>query len=206
MKEILDYLLQTYNPSSIIIYGLYADGTNNLNSDFDALVISRDQGMQHDTSFIDKIQLDVFVYPESHFDTRYNCEDFIQIMDGKIILDENNRGKLLKENVLSYIKSLPKKSKEEIFNNISWCEKMLLRTQRLDVEGMFRWHWVLVESLEIFCNSVNHFYRGPKKALLWMENNRPEEFRIYTKALLEMNYESLKNWIDCLKGSMQSDN
>lgn len=206
MKKILDYLLQTYNPSSIIIYGSYADGTNNLNSDFDALVISHDQGIQHDMSFVDDVQLDVFVYPESHFDTRYNCEDFIQIMDGKIILDENNRGKLLKENILAYINSLPKKSKEEIFDNISWCEKMLLRTQRLDVEGMFRWHWVLVDSLEIFCNAVSYFYRGPKKALLWMENNHPNEFCIYKKALSQMDYNSLKNWIDCLKRIMLSDN
>ena len=68
MDQIIEYLKQLYDPISIIVYGSYADGTNHLNSDFDALVISRSNRTFHDTAFVDGTQLDVFIYPESHFD------------------------------------------------------------------------------------------------------------------------------------------
>ena len=35
------------------------------------------------------------------------------------------------------------------------CKKMLLRTLRSDAEGLYRWHWVLIDSLEIFCDAVH---------------------------------------------------
>ena len=40
---------------------------------------------------------------------------------------------------------------------------MLNRVKRSDCEGMFRWHWVLVDSLEIFCDIMKQPYWGPKK-------------------------------------------
>ena len=38
--KIIDYLEKTYQPESIIVYGSFADGSANLNSDFDALIIA----------------------------------------------------------------------------------------------------------------------------------------------------------------------
>ena len=68
LEQILQYIQKTYAPLSIILYGSYADGTNNLNSDFDALVITSDHEPFHDTSIVDGIPLDVFVYPQKYFD------------------------------------------------------------------------------------------------------------------------------------------
>ena len=67
MEQIIEYIKRNYNPISIILYGSYANGTNNLNSDFDSLVISYDHEQFHDTSFVNGIQLDVFVYPVSYY-------------------------------------------------------------------------------------------------------------------------------------------
>ena len=89
MEDIIKYIQEKYNPLSVILYGSYANGTNNLNSDFDALVISSDNEQFHDTSFVDGIQLDVFVYPSTYFEKDYSCEDFVQIFDGHIIADNN---------------------------------------------------------------------------------------------------------------------
>ena len=61
MEQIIEYIKQKYSPLSIIVYGSYAIGTNNLNSDFDALVFSQHHSQFHDTSFVDGVQLDVFV-------------------------------------------------------------------------------------------------------------------------------------------------
>jgi len=85
LEQILHYIRHKYDPISIILYGSYANETNDLNSDFDALVISAEHEPYHDTSFVDGVQLDVFVYPASCFAGDYDCEDFIQIFDGRIV-------------------------------------------------------------------------------------------------------------------------
>ena len=124
LEQIIEYIKQNYNPISIIIYGSYADGTNNLNSDFDSLVISYDHEQFHDISFVNGIQLDVFVYPVSYFDGEFDCDDFVQIFDGKIIVDINERGKALQMKVISHIQNRPQKSKAEIDAiSLFWSEK-----------------------------------------------------------------------------------
>ena len=107
LEQIVEYISQKYNPLSIILYGSYASGTNNLNSDFDALVISCDHQQFHDTSFVSGIQLDVFVYPVSYFTGNYDCNDFIQIFDGKILFDRDGIGNALQTKVLSYLQNRP---------------------------------------------------------------------------------------------------
>ena len=199
MEQIMEYIKREYDPLSIILYGSYANGTNNLNSDFDALVISGDHEQYHDTSFVNGIQLDVFVYPASYFDGEYDCNDFVQIFDGKIIADREEKGKTLQARVMSYLQNRPRKTKAEIQANIDWCVKMFERVKRWDAEGMFRWHWVLIDSLEIFCDVVQHPYFGPKKALKWMEENHPAAFALYKNALTEFRLESLEKWISYLK-------
>ena len=165
MERVIKYIKDKYNPLCIILYGSYADGTNNLNSDFDALVIAADHEQFHDTSFVDGVPLDVFVYPSMYFEGEYECEDFVQIHDGRIITDSNGIGKTLQENVRAYLRKLPVKSSEEIQASVDWCVKMFERAKRGDCEGMFRWHWVLIDSLEIFCDIMHHHYFGPKKTL-----------------------------------------
>ena len=201
LEQIIEYIKKKYNPLSIILYGSYANGTNNLNSDFDALVISNDYERCHDTSFVKGIQLDVFVYPASYFDGSYDCNDFIQIFDGKIIADCDGRGKTLQTNVLSYLQNRPQISKEEIDASIDWCIKMFARVKRGDAEGMFRWHWVLIDSLEIYCDVMHHPYWGPKKSLKWMEENHPNAFDCYQKALGDFSMETLENWIRCIENA-----
>ena len=121
LEKIIEYIKQKYNPLSIILYGSYANGTNNLNSDFDALVISYDHEQFHDTSFVNDIQLDVFVYPASYFDGEFDCNNFIQIFDGMIIVDNEERGKTLQMKVRSYLQNRPQKTKAEIDVNVDWC-------------------------------------------------------------------------------------
>lgn len=205
MEQIIEYIKKTYSPLSIILYGSYANGTNNLNSDFDALVISYDHEQIHDTSYINGIQLDVFVYPNSYFDGDFDCNEFFQIFDGRIITDTNELGKTLQMKVISYLQSLPPKTKAEIDASVDWCIKMLGRVKRCDVEGMFRWHWVLIDSLEIFCDIKHYPYRGPKKSLKWMEENHPSAFATYQAALANFNVESLENWIAYIKSANGTD-
>ena len=199
MERVIKYIKDKYNPLCIILYGSYADGTNNLNSDFDALVIAADHEQFHDTSFVDGVPLDVFVYPSMYFEGEYECEDFVQIHDGRIITDSNGIGKTLQENVRAYLRKLPVKSSEEIQASVDWCVKMFERAKRGDCEGMFRWHWVLIDSLEIFCDIMHHPYFGPKKTLKWMEEKHPKSFDCYKKALQNLDMEWLEEWVVHIK-------
>lgn len=199
MEQILKYIHHKYSPLSVILYGSYSNGTNDLNSDFDALVISSHHQQHHDTSVVDGTQLDVFIYPASFFDSDYNCHDFIQLFDGRIIMDSNGIGKRLQTHVLSYLQNRPRKTNAENQANVDWCIKMFERAKRGDAEGLFRWHWVLTDSLEIFCDIAQHPYWGPKKSLKWMEENHPIAFSYYQKALADFSVDSLDNWITYMK-------
>lgn len=140
-------------------------------------------------------------YPASYFDGEFDCNNFIQIFDGMIIVDNEERGKTLQMKVRSYLQNRSQKTKAEIDANVDWCIKMLARVKRYDAEGMFRWHWVLIDSLEIFCDIKQYTYLEPKKALKWMEKNHPSAFVCYKNALDNFSINSLENWIAYIKNA-----
>lgn len=198
MDEILTYLREKYAPLSVILYGSWADGTQDADSDWDALVITADGVQSHDTSVVAGVQLDVFVYPSQCLEGEFDLEQVIQIHEGRLLWDHEGMGDALMRRVQAYVDGLPRKTEEEIRDGIAWCRKMCLRTQREDAEGLFRWHWLLTESLEIYCDASGRHYWGHKKTLAWMQRHFPEDFACYTRALKEFSQESLQDWIACL--------
>lgn len=201
----MEYINQKYKPLSVILYGSYADGTNNLNSDFDALVISLDHEEYHDTSFVDGVQLDVFVYPLSTFSKEFDKNNFVRIFDGKVVVDSDDIGKNLQAQIKAYLQNRPQKTRAEIQADVDWCVKMFERTKRGNAEGMFRWHWVLIDSLEIFCDVMCYPYFGPKKTLKWMKETCSESFAIYENALKDFSEKSLEKWILHIKSIYDRD-
>ncbi|MBQ6962003.1 MAG: nucleotidyltransferase domain-containing protein [Clostridia bacterium] len=195
---ILHYIEETYAPEAIIVYGSFADGSANKNSDFDALVIT-DSMKKHDASVICDTVLDVWVYPAAVFSGEYDPKEFLQVFDGQIIQDKKGTAEKLKAKVDAYIRQLPLKTEEEIRQEVDWCEKMLLRTQRGDAEGFFRWHWLLYDSLEIYADVKRLRYFGPKKALRRMQREDEKAFQYYSAALKELNGRCLAEWIAYLK-------
>ncbi len=98
-EKIVGYLKKAYQPDAVIVYGSFADGSANLNSDFDALIIAGKE-KAHDSSIADGVVLDVFVYPAETFSADYDPEEFVQVWDGKIVLDEHGIAGQLKAKVL----------------------------------------------------------------------------------------------------------
>ena len=195
---IINYLIEKYQPEAIITYGSFADGSANENSDYDALVIAN-HTKKHDATVIGNIILDVFVYPPETFQLDYHPNEFVQIFDGKIILDKKGIASKLQKQVLDYISQIPLKTDDEIKQEIDWCEKMLSRTVRGDSEGYYRWHCLLYDSLEIYYDIKRLHYYGPKKALRYMAQTDAEMFRVYSLALKELKWEHLSDWIARLK-------
>ncbi len=194
----MKYLADTYNPNAIILYGSFTDGSANEYSDFDALVIAGNS-KTHDSSVIADTVLDVFIYPPEFFRTEYDPDEFIQVFDGEIVLDKSGIAKALKERVCDFVESMTFKTDEEIWDEVCWLKKMFTRTSRGDVEGYYRWHWLLYDSLEIYFDIRRLRYWGPKKALRTLNQIDPEAYRIYSLALKEFTQETLSEWLDYLE-------
>lgn len=200
MEELISYIQKTYQPLAVILYGSYADGSNNEGSDFDAMVITTEDCPEtHDVGFVNGIQLDVFVYPKTRFGNDMNCEEMLAIYDGIIQFDTDEIANHAIQRVREYVHQTWQKPQEEIAANISWCRKMLLRSQRRDAEGMFRWHLMLVDSLEFACDVLHHPYFEPKKSLQWLEKNHPDVFEVYDRALSLSTINALEEWVDMLE-------
>ena len=70
-----------------------------LSCGFDALIIAGKE-KTHDSSIVDGVVLDVFVYPAETFSADYDPEEFVQVWDGKTVLDEHGIAGQLKAKVL----------------------------------------------------------------------------------------------------------
>ncbi len=195
MKKIIDYIKTNYNPIAIIVYGSYHDNTNTFRSDFDALVITNSGRLYHDVSCVDHVKLDVFIYPNAYFHHAFSYDEFVQLYNSSVVFDTDDIGANLKNNVIKYIDAKPYKTKEEIELDIDWCNKMLERSKTNDAEGRYRWHLLLTESLKIFCDIKHQHFFGSKKALQWMEQEHHEAFEYYEKALSNVHFIFLEEWI-----------
>ena len=192
--EIMKELIDRYHPLAMIVYGSYSNGTNGLNSDFDALLISEGCETFHDTSVVNGVQLDVFLYDRRYVEDLEDVSRVIQIYGGRIALDTDGVAGRLMDQVDCYVHQNARKTQREKQDLRQWCEKMFLRTQRNDAEGMFRWHWLLVDSLEIYCNMRDAFYFGPKKTLRGMMEQDGRGYALYSRALREQA--ALKAWLE----------
>lgn len=199
MEDIIEYIQKTYAPLALIVYGSFADGSHNMNSDFDALVITSDAEKRHDHSIIHGTELDVFIYPPETFSKPYDPDEFLQIWDGKILIDSGGLALSLKQTVNDYIRGLPPKSDEEKKHSAIWCQKMLLRVERGDAEGYYRLYWLLKDSLEIYFDLKNWQYFGPKKGLKKMREDDKKAALLYEQALKEPTIEHVRMWVEFLQ-------
>ena len=200
--QIIQYLQEKYDPSTIIAYGSFANGMEDKNSDFDALLITDCPAVIHDGTVVDGTELDVFVYSPEHFDGKYDITEIEQIYDGCILLDKDGLGQKLLQAAADYVAAFQPKTMEEKKMEISWCKKMLQRTRRRDPEGFYRWHWLLLDSLEIYCDIHDHRYVGPKKILAWLSESDAQGFSLYTLAFESNDAQYLQAWIDYLESCL----
>ena len=105
-----------------------------LSCGFDALIIA---GIEkaHDSSIVDGVVPDVFVYSTETFSADYDPEEFVQVWDGKIVLDEHGIAGQLKAKILDYIEHLPKKTVTEVAQEVEWPKKMLRLMEKSDAEA-----------------------------------------------------------------------
>ncbi len=203
MQKILDYLDSKYHPNGILVYGSYANGSNNPYSDFDVMLTYDGTKLIHDDSVINDVQLDAYIYPIAMIRNDIEVSEYVRIYNGWIIKDETGLLSSLLIKVSAYIDSLPRKNREENLQNISWCKKMLQRIQYGNSEGLYRMHWLVVDSLEIYFDILGLYYPGPKNALHELQNTYPNAYDIYCEAMKDSSLDNLNRWVQLLEDSVK---
>lgn len=197
MKAILQYLRDTYRPTTLIVYGSYVDGTYDDNSDYDALLVVEKKSVSRDNALIDGVHLDAWIYTRAEME-EMDPSGYLQILDGNIMIDRDGFGQGLKDKLRDYMKNHTCLSAEEKRLLIFWCRKMLERAGRGDDEGLYRACWLLTESLEIYCNLRDQIYLGAKKSIQWIRETDPQGSALLSGALSSHSMEALTAWITYL--------
>lgn len=129
-------------------------------------------------------------------------EKLVHILPCEIIKDTRQTGMLL----LEQIRQLREQSHQNLSDVVmvqlySWIEKMLHRAQDDSVEGNYRYHWLLHDFPELYCQITNQYYAGPIKTLNKLKNETPNLYQLYAALLssnkniskLQMLYQLLKD-------------
>lgn len=181
INSVKDYLVKKYGCHSIIIYGSFANGNYTEESDIDLLCFCDNPERENDTSIFDSRRIDAWIYKTEKMN---NSTQFLHVLGGKILLDERNLCTNFLNDIDKQFKEGPKKLSSEQKEFLkSWLKKMLKRAKKGDIEGNFRYHWMLNDSLEIYFNIKDRWYLGPKKSLQWLLHNDKEAYSIFDNAL-----------------------
>lgn len=195
ISGILKYLNEKYEPHTIIVYGSFINGSYTPESDFNVVLVSDTARKSNDTSVVNDVQLDAYIYNTRDIVESYSPAELIQIYDGNILLDEKGYGKFIVEDVQKYLHETARKSEGEKLYLRAWVQKMARRAEQPGAEGLYRLHWLLAESLEVYFNLHDLAYYGPKKSLLWLKENRSEDYELYLSALENCSVKRLKQWL-----------
>lgn len=179
--EIKNYLIDKYNCHTIILYGSYANGNYTDESDIDIICFSDNQSNYNDTSIYNGKQLDVWIYNSQELN---KPEKFLHILTNKVLLDTRN----LSSTFLNKINEIYLKGPEKLDENKrkflkDWLKKMLIRTQKGDIEGNYRHYWMITDSLELYFELKGLWFLGPKKSLRWLSNNDIYAYNLFNEAL-----------------------
>lgn len=182
LAEIMRQLQEKYACHTIILYGSYARGEANEQSDYDIAAIREKGEMQRDCRLLGGVYLDSFIYSEK--EVKEPDSSFIHMKDGIVICQKHNIG----DEFLSKIKKIyqqgPKKipdwEKQVI---VTWSQKMLARAKVGDIEGNYRRHWLLFDLLQAYFHLRDQWYLGPKESFLWLNKSDQTTFSFFEKAL-----------------------
>lgn len=195
MEIIYQYLKAQYQPLAIVTYGSFQAGTNDEYSDYDCMVIVDEKERRHDSSVIDGIQLDCFIFTRAEVSGE-DIDAFLTVYDGSIILDTDGIAAGLKERVRAYVAAnsvIPEEEKEFI---AGWIHKTMHRAKKKDDEGSYRALAFLWESLTDYFLLRNRFYFGSKKAVAYLKEHDPAGYGLYHAAITERTNDAIKAWAE----------
>ncbi|MFD1020837.1 nucleotidyltransferase domain-containing protein [Thalassobacillus hwangdonensis] len=200
LVEIKDYLIESYDCHTIILYGSYSSGDYTEESDIDLLCFAERTAEKNDVAYFNGKQLDVWVYGSEKLK---QPDQFLRVNGGKVLLDQKGlAGEFLHEVEQLYQKGPVQMPEEEKSFLKSWLWKMYRRSQKGDLEGNYRLHWMLKDALELYFEFKGEWFRGPKKSFLWLEEHDSEAYErfatVYQPGAGEEEVEALLRYLERL--------
>ncbi len=195
LLDITIYIKDKYDCHTILLYGSYVTGDYTNESDIDLIGFTNSTEQYNEVDLFNGKQLDVWIHPTNDMK---NYEQFLKLHQAEILLDEQDKAGSFMEKVQRLFEEGPKKlsSDEKVFLR-TWLQKMEKRSRKGDLEGNYRFHWMLKDSLEIYFELKDQWYLGPKKSFRWLKQNDPEGYHLIQMVLNEPNVcNHVTEWIN----------
>ncbi|WP_237417454.1 nucleotidyltransferase domain-containing protein [Halobacillus litoralis] len=198
LNKATEHMKETYKCHTVFLYGSYQTGDSTEESDVDLIGFSDELETQNKVETFSGKLLDVWIHGT---DDMKKPADFLKVHRAEVLVDDHGLAQPWMTEIDSIFTKGPAslQPKEKQFLK-DWLIKMKIRSRKGDMEGRYRFHWLVKESLEIYFEMIGRWYLGPKKSLNWLREHDMEGYRIYDK-LLEGpgDRRRLDAWIDHLQ-------
>ncbi len=195
IHDITNHIKEKYDCHTILLYGSYVTGDFTDESDIDLIGFTHSTEQHNEVGFFEGKQLDVWIHPASDME---RPGQFLKLNEAEVLLDEQDKAGPFMEKVQRVFEKGPGKlsSDEKDFLR-SWLQKMEKRSRKGDIEGNYRFHWMLKDSLEIYFELNDQWYLGPKKSFRWLEQHDPGGYMLIKRMLNEPHIRKyVTEWID----------
>ena len=203
MYEAIIEELKSCGAYTIILYGSRARGDFNSQSDID-MIAFRNEGASFRIARWDeklKCYLDIFVENFSKFN-----ESYFKLAEGLVLLDKDNFGHTLLEQVNFAILCPNILPRNELETRAAWYEKMIERAKIQDIEGLYRHQWALNTLIEDYFAFRGKHYLGPKKGFQYLQKYNSTAYELYQSALKSpQDISKLKKLVDIMIHSPEVD-
>lgn len=189
-ERLIAYIKTHYEVHTIILYGSFARGDHDVESDIDVVAFGDNVAESQDKSLLDGRQLDLWIYPREKMEMP---SEFIHITGGQVLLDEAVLAQSFLESIHKFIEAgLQPKSETAIKSSLDWLEKMNRRASKSDLEGAYRKHWLLTEILPIYFEIKNEWYFGSKAGFYHLKNFDMKGYELFERMYSEPNFEHIE--------------
>lgn len=166
---------------TVLLYGSRARGDATPDSDYD-LIGFRDAGPARREAYThDGAYIDAFIYPESD---AAEPAGLLHVRGGLVLRQRDGFGdRLLAALDACHAAGPPPWPADERAAFRVWCDKMIARAGRGDLEGRYRRGWLVFELLEVYFKARGRWYEGSKAAFAWLATHDPETHAAFDAAL-----------------------
>ncbi|MBR5344947.1 MAG: hypothetical protein IK127_03905 [Clostridia bacterium] len=196
-QSLTETLIAQWQPQALLVYGSFADGSQDTLSDFDALAITDKPAPLRDQGELQGRRLDIwFLHPNAL--ENLDASDWPQLYHAVPVYDPNGIGIKLISDVRSAIDAQPLPTSRQNTDSLEWLDRMLDRSAHPTPEGRYRLLWLLTDSLEIWCDLTGKRCFGPKKSMALLRETDPKGFDLYESAIRAVSTETATLWINHL--------